>query len=93
MSNNDGADFARSMAMGEELSRSMVEAEALRKENEWLKDMLSADTRHIERLRDVLRRYKCDCKENEAGEVHCYLGNPYADACGIHARAALEGGE
>ena len=93
MSNNDGADFARSMAMGEEIARLMVEVEALRKENAWLKHMMKADERHglallreNLRLRDVLR----EISERD---------NPYNDEqfCvgywGATARAALEEGK
>jgi hypothetical protein len=40
MSNNNGADFARSISAGEELSRLMVEAEYLRAENERLREAL-----------------------------------------------------
>jgi hypothetical protein len=40
MSNNDGADFARSISAGEELSRLMVEAEYLREENKRLREAL-----------------------------------------------------
>jgi hypothetical protein len=40
MSNNDGADFARSISAGEELSRLMVEAEYLREENKRLRKAL-----------------------------------------------------
>ncbi len=40
MSNNDGADFARSISVGEELSRLMVEAEYLREENKRLREAL-----------------------------------------------------
>ena len=49
MSNNDGATVAQYMAVGEELSRAMVELEHLREENE--------------RLREALRHYvlECDC--------------------------------
>jgi hypothetical protein len=40
MSNNDGADFARSISAGEELSRLMVEAEYLREENKRLREFI-----------------------------------------------------
>ena len=40
MSNNDGADFARTMAMGEELSRLIVEVEAIREGNSRLREAL-----------------------------------------------------
>ena len=40
MSNNDGAAVAQYMAVGEELSRAMVEVEHLREENERLREAL-----------------------------------------------------
>ena len=40
MSNNDGADFARSLSVGEELSRLMVQADYLREENKRLREAL-----------------------------------------------------
>ncbi len=93
MSNNDGADFARTMAMGEEIARLMVEVEALRKENAWLKHMMKADERHglallreNLRLRDVLREIaERDTPDND--EQFC------VGYWGATARAALGEGK
>ena len=84
MSNNDGADFARTMAMGEEIARLMVEVEALRKENEWLKHMMKAD--EIERLRNALQEYTCDCERGWCQGIR-------GEVCGGPARAALGEGK
>ena len=61
MSNNDGAAVAQCMAVGEELSRLMVQADYLREENE--------------RLREALRFYACKpdcgCKPTERDDPDC----------------------
>ena len=95
MSNNDGADFARTMAMGEEIARLMVEVEALRKENAWLKHMMKADERHglallreNLRLRDVLREIAEKLTPEKYEYENCLETN-----CGELARAALGEGK
>jgi hypothetical protein len=57
MSNNDGADFARSISAGEELSRLMVEAEYLREENKRLREALAVIYKAADKERNECDEY------------------------------------
>jgi hypothetical protein len=90
MSNNDGADFARTMAMGEEIARLMVEAEALRKENEWLREMLIEARDDATRFGRLMQKCVIALREIAEGDRPDNDEQFCVGYWGATARAALE---
>jgi hypothetical protein len=56
-----------------------------------LKARATAAEAERDRLRAALRHYACDCVTDDSGAVSCETHDTTSLACGLRARAALDG--